>query len=118
MIPPKLAAQHDRSIVFLGNVANTQTTFMAEISSLWTIAYLEGLLPDNDLTGNRETVDKEIALTNTFVKRRYPGRKNMPVAVLEIYDWMDIMLKDLGVRTDRNRLACERTHRQEFGLWG
>lgn len=41
----------------------------------------------------------------------------MPVAVLEIRDWMDVMSKDLGVRTDRNRLAWERAYYRELG-WG
>jgi hypothetical protein len=30
---------------------------------------------------------------------------------------MDVMLKELGVRTDRNRLHWEKPHSQELGWW-
>ena len=118
IIPPKLASQHDRSIAFLSQPINTQNTFFAEISGLWTIAYLEGLLSDNDLIENKDAMDHEIALMLAFMKWRYPGRNNVPIAGLEIRHWMDKMLSDLGVRTDRNRLHWERTHPNEWDWWG
>jgi dimethylaniline monooxygenase (N-oxide forming) len=113
---PEFANQ--RNIIFLGQVSNGQTASMAEINSLWGIAYLERLLPNNNLLENQEAIDRRIALTNAFMRRRYPGRKNQPVAVFESRDWMDYMLKQLGVRTDRNRLAWKRNHGDEFGWWG
>jgi len=118
IVSPKLDAKNDRSIVFLGQLANTQHAFYAEISSLWTVAYLEGLLPDNDLIGNKEGMDKEIASMNAFMKRRYPGRRNIPWAVIEIRDWMDLLLSELGLRTDRKRLQWERSSRRGFGWFG
>jgi len=117
IIPPKLAAQGDRSIVFLGQLANTQHSFFAGTSTLWAIAYLEGLLPDATL-GTKEDMDRKVALENAFMMRRYPGRKNIPWCVLEIRDWMDIMLKELGVRTDRGRVAWKRNPNRGFGWWG
>ena len=118
IIPPKFASRHDRSIVFLGQLANTQHTFFAEISTLWSIAYLEGLLPDGDLMGNKDAMDWEVALMLAFTRWRYPGRKNVPFAVFEIRDWMDKMLKELGLRTDRNRLHWVKTHPEETDWWG
>jgi hypothetical protein len=38
--------------------------------------------------------------------------------MLEIRDWMDIMPRDLGVRTDTGTLAWERTVDEVFGWWG
>lgn len=117
-IPPKLAARNDRNIVFLGHLANIRRCFLAETSSLWSIAYLEGLLPDKALIGDEEAMNREIALANAFMKRRYPGRKNYPIAAMEIQDWIDIMLKDLGLRTDRNRLMWERYPNRGWSWFG
>lgn len=69
-------------------------------------------------TENKEGMDREVALHNAFMRRRYPGRRNEPFAVLEIRDWMDVMLRDLGVRQDRNRLWWERRNEGKWGVWG
>jgi dimethylaniline monooxygenase (N-oxide forming) len=114
IIPPKLAAKGDRSIIFLGQLITVQHCTIGEVGSLWGIAYLEGMLP----LGNQEAMDREIALMNRFMKRRYPGRRNVPFVVGEVRDWMDMMLKDLGVRTDRNRLAYERSPDEGWGWFG
>lgn len=118
IVSPRLDAKNDRSIVFLGQLANTQHAFYAEISTLWTVAYLEGLLPDNNLIGNKEAMDREIASMNAFMARRYPGRRNIPWAVIEIRDWMDLLLGELGLRTDRKRLQWERSPERGFGWFG
>lgn len=114
IIPPKLAAQHDHSIAFLGQTATTQHALFAETSSLWAVAYLEGMLE----LGTKEELDIKIALENAFMRKRYPGRKNIPWCVLGIRSWMDVMLKELGVRADRQRLAWERSENKGFGWWG
>lgn len=114
IIPPKLAAQDDHSIAFLGQTATTQHALFAETSALWAVAYLEGMLK----LGTKEELDRKIALENAFMRKRYPGRKNIPWCVLEIRKWMDVMLKDLGVRADRQRLAWERSENRGFGWWG
>jgi hypothetical protein len=114
IIPSKLAAEGDRSIIFLGQLITVQHCTLGEVGSLWGIAYLEGMLP----LGNQEAMDWEIALMNRFMKRRYPGRRNVPFVVSEVRDWMDMMLKDLGVRTDRNRLAYERSPDEGWGWFG
>jgi dimethylaniline monooxygenase (N-oxide forming) len=114
IIPSKLAAEDDRGIIFLGQLITVQHCILGEVGSLWGIAYLEGTI----LLGNREAMDWEIALMNRFMKRRYPGRRNVPFVVSKVRDWMDMMLKDLGVRTDRNRLAYERSPNEGWGWFG
>ena len=116
LIPPSVAAE--RNIVFLGKVGNVQQTSLAEINALWSVAYLEGLLPLESLISDQEAMNREVARTNAFMKRRYPGRRNIPLALLEVRDLMDLLLRDLGVRTDRNRLAWENSANKGFGWWG
>jgi dimethylaniline monooxygenase (N-oxide forming) len=116
LVPPSLTA--DRNIVFLGKLGNVQQTSLAEVNALWSVAYLEGLLPLENLVTDQEAMDREAARVSAFMKRRYPGRRNIPLALLEVRDVMDWLLRDLGVRTDRNRLAWERTANKGFGWWG
>lgn len=64
-------------------------------------------------------MDKEIALTNAFSMRRYAGRGgNRPNALLDIRDWNDLLMRDLGLRTDRKRLSYERSSDSGWGWWG
>ncbi|PMD57292.1 FAD/NAD(P)-binding domain-containing protein [Hyaloscypha bicolor E] len=116
LVPPSLTA--DRNIVFLGKLGNVQQTSLAEINALWSVAYLEGLLPLERLVSDQDAMNREVARVSAFMKRRYPGRRNIPLALLEVRDWMDMLLRDLGVRTDRNRLAWERSANRVFGWWG
>jgi hypothetical protein len=117
IIPPSLAARQDRSIAFLGNLYNSQNTTLAEVSALWSVAYLEGLMPDNELLGNKMKMDQDIALTNAFMLRRYPGRKNEPIAMMEVKDWTDLMLRELGLRTDRKRVVMEKSGEYKRSSW-
>lgn len=116
LIPPSLIA--DCNVVFLGKLGNVQQTSLAEVNALWSVAYLEGHLPLENLVDDQENMDREVAHVSAFMKRRYPGRRNIPIALLEVRDWMDMLLRDLGIRTDRNRLAWERSSSRGFGWWG
>ncbi len=116
LIPPSVTAE--TNIVLLGKVGNLQQTSLAEINALWSVAYLEGLLPLESLVRDQEAMNREVARTNAFMKRRYPGRRNIPLALLEVRDLMDLLLRDLGVRADRNRLAWENSVNRGFGWWG
>jgi hypothetical protein len=117
LVPPTMAVAH-RNIVFLGRLGNVQQTSLAEINALWSVAYVEGLLPLEKLVKDEDAMKREVALVSAFMKRRYPGRRNIPIALLEVRDWMDVMLRDLGLRTDRNRLAWERSANKGFGWFG
>jgi dimethylaniline monooxygenase (N-oxide forming) len=116
LVPPSMTA--NRNIVFLGKLGNVQQTSLAEINALWSVAYLEGLLPLEKLVKDQDTMNREVARVSAFMKRRYPGKRNIPLALLEVRDWMDMLLRDLGVRTDRNRLAWEQSASRGFGWWG
>jgi dimethylaniline monooxygenase (N-oxide forming) len=115
---PATMPKDEGNIVFLGRLANVQQTSLAEINALWSVAYLEGLLPLKSLVKDEDAMKQEVARVNAFMKRRYPGRRNIPIALLEVRDWMDVMLRDLGLRTDRNRLAWERSADRGFGWFG
>jgi len=82
LIPPLVTAE--RNIVFLGKVGSVQQTSLAEINALWSVAYLEGLLPLESLVSDQEAMNREVARTNAFMKRRYPGRRNVPIALFEV----------------------------------
>jgi hypothetical protein len=118
IIHPKLAHRGDRSTVFLGQLNNTQHFYFAETSAVWAVAYLERLLPVDNFTGNFDDMNKEIVLHNAFMRWRYPGRKNTPYAVLEIRDWVDVILRNMGIRTDRNLFRRERENVGKWNWWG
>jgi dimethylaniline monooxygenase (N-oxide forming) len=71
IVPSQLAADDDRSLAFLGLVASVQTSIHAEISALWGISWMEGLL---DLPTSKAEMDYDIAKVNAWSARRYLSR--------------------------------------------
>ena len=63
LIPSKVAARSDNSILFLGKYANGRVQLSAEIYSLWDIVYLEVLLPDSTKAtlADATAMEKDIA---------------------------------------------------------
>ena len=107
--PNSLAAKHDRSLIYLGMLGNSQVPSHAEVSALWGVAYLENLLPDgtcDGLLGDEEGMDKDVANMTMFMAKRYPDRYH-PLAPVEIQSYLDITMRDLGLRTDRKRVGRE-----------
>jgi dimethylaniline monooxygenase (N-oxide forming) len=107
--PNNLAAKHDRSLIYLGMLGNSQVPTHAEVSSLWGVAYLEGLLPDGScdgLLGDKEAMDKDVANMTAFMARRYP-EKSHPLAPVETQSYIDRTMLDLGLRIDRKRVGRE-----------
>ncbi|CEN61015.1 hypothetical protein ASPCAL07684 [Aspergillus calidoustus] len=112
IVPPKLAAEGDRSLIVLGLVQNTTGPLYAEISSLWGIAYLEDLPFSREtqaLLSNQTAMEQNISLVNTWgemmtlnMAEGYPDRSG------EIQDFTDLLMKDLGLRPDRKRFAAEK----------
>ena len=103
----KLAAAHDYSLAFVGLVSNNQVANHAEISGLWAVAYLEGKLanrPVGSVLDDKLKMDTDVAEMTTFMARRYLGRKDIPDAAMEIQDYTDVMMRDMGLRVDRKRL--------------
>ena len=106
---PKLAAARDYSLAFVGLVLNNQVSTHAEISALWTVAYLTGKLTDTPvgaLLGDEERMNVDIAAMTTFRGRRYLGRKEISDVAMEIQDHVDLMMRDIGLRADRKRMKA------------
>ncbi|TVY24203.1 FAD-dependent monooxygenase [Lachnellula hyalina] len=98
IVPSQLAADNDRSLVFLGLVTSVQTSIHAEISALWGISWMEGLL---DLP-NKAEMDYEIAKVNAWSARRYLSRgRTRQVASAEIQEVCDLLMEDMGLRVKR-----------------
>jgi hypothetical protein len=110
--PPKLAARGDRSLVVLGCLVNTAIPTYAEISSLWGVAYLESL-PFAPSTSQKlqdlEDMEKDISLVDIWGVMKFRDRAAPYLdGSVEIQDFTDLLMKDLGLRSDRKRFATER----------
>ncbi len=121
VVPPKLAARGDNSLVFLGNYATGRIQTTAEIYSLWAVAYLEGLMPSstNAILSDEEAMNKDIAHNEAYRKKRYlNGLFPYRLSIIETPEYDDLMLGDLGVRPDRKAMKIPTGLRGWFGLKG
>ncbi|KAG0652215.1 FAD-dependent monooxygenase DEP4 [Hyphodiscus hymeniophilus] len=118
IIPPKLAARGDNSVVLIGNYSNGPVQLTGEIVSLFAVAYLEDMLPPatTALLRNTEAMHKDIAMIDAFRRKRYLGFTPYRVAVLEWTEHVDRLMADLGLRADRKRLHTPGGWKGWFGL--
>ena len=118
MIPPSMS--QERSIAFLGMTMSINTALIAQIQALWVVAYFNNdlsIVPTvrypsnsvNDADRNHHPTESaldlewETALHTQFGKWRYSagfGKRN-PDFVFDALPYMDLLLKDLGLRTHR-----------------
>jgi dimethylaniline monooxygenase (N-oxide forming) len=99
ILPSSLAAKQDRSLVFLGLVTSVQTSIYAEVSALWGISWMEGLL---DVPKSKDEMDYDIAKVNAWCERRYLSRgRTRQIASAEIQDVTDVLMADMGLRVYR-----------------
>ena len=70
IIPIDLAAEGDTSIAFTGMLTTSQTTLYAELSALYAVAWLEGLLPEQIQGLGREKMRWDVAVGNAFMEAR------------------------------------------------
>jgi dimethylaniline monooxygenase (N-oxide forming) len=97
ILPSSLVEKNDRSLVYLGLVTNTQTSIYAEVSALWGVSWMEGLL---DISKSKEELDYEIAKVNMWMARRYLSRgRTRQIASAEIQDVTDILMRDMGLKS-------------------
>jgi dimethylaniline monooxygenase (N-oxide forming) len=102
ILPSSLAAKQDHSLILLGLVTSIQTSISAEVSALWGVAWMEGLLEKIHSMPNKAEMDYEIAKVNAWSARRYLSRgRQRQVASAEIQDVIDMWVKDLGLRVHR-----------------
>ena len=118
MVPPKLACRGDDSILILGNYANGRVQVTAELASLWSVAYLEGLLPEKTkaVLADRKAMDKDIAHIDAYRRKRYLNWFPYRLSIFETPEYDDQMLTDLGLRTDRKRMNMPGGLKGWFGL--
>ncbi|KAF4624302.1 hypothetical protein G7Y89_g13871 [Cudoniella acicularis] len=118
MVPIKMAARGDNTLIFLGNYANGRVQATAEINSLWGVAYLEGLLPPltSALLRNQKAMEKDIAYIESFRNKRYLNCFPYRLSIFETPEYDDLILKDLGLRPDRKRMNIPSGWRGCFGL--
>jgi dimethylaniline monooxygenase (N-oxide forming) len=123
--PSSLAAKDDRSLIVLGCLINTAVPTYAEVSALWGVAYLENLpfAPSTaKMLKDVDEMEKDISLVDMWGVLRFRDRAAAYLdGSVEIQDFTDLLMKDLGLRADRKRLTAERTgKRGVFGLraWG
>lgn len=98
-VPLSLAQAGDRSLVVLGQIHTTQTPTIAAVQSLWAIAYMLGEVPLPD----PDDAVREVAQWNAWVRKRYLGvGERYPYALFDWIPYLDRLLRDLGVRTQRH----------------
>ena len=83
VLSPRLLAQRDRSLMFVGFVSNSQTAICSEILALWAVAWMENLLPKQ--LPSEAQMEADVARVNAWMARRYGGRgRRDPEIVLEV----------------------------------
>lgn len=118
LVPPKLAAKGDNSLVVVGNYANGRVQVTAEIVSLWCVAYLENLFPPATkvLLSNLEEMNKDIAHVDAYRRKRFLNFMPYRLAIFEAPEFDDQLMGDLGLRADRKRMRLPTGWRGWFGL--
>jgi dimethylaniline monooxygenase (N-oxide forming) len=102
ILPSSLAAKQDHSLILLGLVTSIQTSISAEVSALWGVAWMEGLLERIKPLPDKAEMDYEIAKVNAWSARRYLSRgRQRQVASGEIQDVCDMWMRDLGLEVYR-----------------
>lgn len=61
------------------------------------------------MLANRDKMGADVATMNAFMEKRYLGRKEVPDAAMEIQDYTDRMMRDMGLRVDRKRMRAPKS---------
>jgi dimethylaniline monooxygenase (N-oxide forming) len=118
IVPPKLAACNDNSLIFLSNYSTGQVPRTSEIYALWGVAYLENLLPSNTKATllDKHQMDCDIALNEAYRKKRFLSAHPVRLSVAETSEHDENVLGDLGLRNDRKRMKMPNGWKGWFGL--
>ncbi|KIW31274.1 uncharacterized protein PV07_02935 [Cladophialophora immunda] len=107
MVPP--TSINTPSIAFLGILLTIHTVPVAQAQALWLTAYLNNQLSAQRLNPTKsfdpDAVAYETILQTQFGKWRYPGAfgKQFPDFVFDAVPYMDMLLRDLGLRFRRKK---------------
>lgn len=99
MAPPSMLNTHD--IAFAGMITTVTTSVCAEVQGLWISAYLDGKL--DRLPVSEDDARRTTLLHSQFGRWRYPcgyGAR-FPDTVFDAVPYLDMLLKDVGVRNHR-----------------
>lgn len=109
ILPPALAAKDDHSLIFLGQVVNIMTSILSEVSALWGIAWMEGMLQNSHTIPSKVEMDYDIARFNAWCARRYLSRGDTkPLVAAETQDLIDLWMQDLGLKVHRKSWLADR----------
>jgi dimethylaniline monooxygenase (N-oxide forming) len=118
--PPNLAARGDRSLIVLGCLINTSVPTYSEASSLWGVAYLENLPftpTTEEALEDLNAMEKNISLVDAWGILKFRDRASPYLdGSVEIQNFTDLLVRDLGLRSDRKRFVAEREGKR--GLFG
>ncbi|KAI0533357.1 flavin-binding monooxygenase-like family protein [Xylaria digitata] len=99
-VPLSTARNEDRSIVILGQIHTTQTPTISAVQCLWAVAYLLGEVP----IPTEDCMVKEVTQWNAWTRKRYSSvGERYPYALFDWIPYLDRLLRDLGVRTQRKK---------------
>ena len=111
LVPPRAAANNDHSVVFLSNVHTGYTPTHAEVSALWSYAYLEDEMPPStdaplrEFLKDEKAMEKEAVWHHQYNRTRYVDLvENLAIGAFEGRDFIDRLLMDLGIRHDRHAM--------------
>lgn len=89
---------HDHSIVFVGKTAVANQFRQAEVQAMWATAVLDGNVP----LPSEEEMEKEIAMTNAWCKRRYLTKGGLGNWLYwDSIPFTDMLLKQIGLSSHR-----------------
>jgi hypothetical protein len=122
IVSPTLTTRKQHDIVILGTLLNTAVPTYADISSLWGVVYLENLPFSPYATAelnNLEAMEKEVSLFNAWGWVRYRDRSISYLdGSVEIQDFMDQFVRDLGLESARKKRAQRMRRHQVLGVRG
>lgn len=98
ILPSSLAAQNDRSLVFLGYLISFQTHILSEVSALWAVCWLDNLV-DLNIPNSKEDMDYEIAKVNAWSLRKNLTLEPRPGSGIQHF--IDLLMKDMGLKAKR-----------------
>lgn len=90
-----------RNITWVGAISTVSTALCASVQGHWTAAYLSNKL--DRLPSTKQEITEEIMLHTQWGKWRYPCGygASLPDFVFEGLPYIDLLLKDLGVKNNR-----------------
>ena len=85
ILPLSLLEKQDRSLAFVGYLQGTGISVIADVSSVWAVAWLSGQM---DLTRELKQIEREVDYLNAFTRNRH-GKKGAETPVA-LFEWISV----------------------------